>query len=177
MVNKTDLRIRFKTARKELDIQAVSKRIEKNLKAFDCYRSARNVMLFYPAKFEVDLLGLLDDNNKNFYFPKVAGDNLLVCPYDKDTKFEKSSFNINEPCSNPVSPELLNLVIVPALAVDKNNYRLGYGGGFYDRFLKLVPDAVTIVPISEEFVVEKLPVEPFDVPVDYVVTDAKKARD
>ena len=70
----------------------------------------------------------------------------------------------------------MDFIIVPALAADRKNYRLGYGGGFYDRFLKLVPNAVKIVPVHEMFVIEELPVEDFDVPVDLIVTDAKKAR-
>lgn len=174
MVSKTDLRIRFKTARKELDIQNISRIIEKNIKASEIYKNSKNVMLFYPLKFEVNILGLLEDRGKSFYFPKVAGENLIVCPYNKDTKFEKSAFNIQEPCSSPVSAEILDLIFVPALAVDIDNYRLGYGGGYYDRFLKLVPHAVTVVPVCEKFVVEKLPVEAFDIPVDYVITDAAK---
>ena len=174
MVNKTDLRIRFKSARKELDIQNVSRNIEKNLRAFEIYKNSKNVMLFYPLKFEINLLGLLEDKGKNFYFPKVDGEKLIVCPYTKDTKFKKSALNVSEPCSEPVDAEILDLIIIPALAVDKDNYRLGYGGGYYDRFLKLVPDAVTVVPVCEKFVVEKLPHEEFDIPVDYVITDAEK---
>lgn len=175
MDNKTDLRARFKTIRKSLDIQKISLNIEENIRLFQPYQNAENVMLFYPTKYEINLLGLLKDNKK-FYFPRVKENHLLVCPYSKDTAFEKSEFNINEPCSAPLSPEILDLVIVPALAVDKNNYRLGYGGGFYDRFLKAINNAVSVVPIYHEFVVNSLPSEVFDVPVDFVITDAKKAR-
>lgn len=175
MDSKTDLRVRFKTIRKSLDIKKISLNIEENIKSFSPYQNAKNVMLFYPTKYEINLLGLLKDN-KNFYFPRVKEDNLLVCPYSKDIVFDKSCFNINEPCSKPVKTDILDFIVVPALAVDKNNYRLGYGGGFYDRFLKCVPDAVKIVPIYHEFIVEKLPVESYDEPVDFVITDAKKAR-
>ena len=64
---------------------------------------------------------------------------------------------------------MIDLVIVPALAVDKNNYRLGYGGGFYDRFLR--DKSVTkIVCIPKELIVESVYPEKFDIPVDIVVT-------
>lgn len=169
MQEKSHLRTKFKELRKSVDLSVVNAEICENIRNFPPYRQANNVMLFYPTKFEINLLSLLEDN-KNFYFPRVNGVDLQVCPYSRDVEFKKSSYNINEPCSNPVSAEVLDLVIVPALAVDKNNYRLGYGGGFYDRFLKTT-NALTIVPVYKDFLVEKLPHDEFDVPVDFVITN------
>ena len=102
-------------------------------------------MLFYPTQYELDFRELLNDN-KSFYLPKVSGKNLLVCPLTKQLK--KSELNIYEPCSEPVDPKILDLVIVPALMADKNGYRLGYGGGFYDRFLPECNNAfkMSVVP-------------------------------
>ena len=174
MLEKTHIRTIFKEERKKLDIALISKDIVKNIRSSDFYKNAEHVMLFYPLKYEINLLDLLNDNKK-FYFPKVHGENLLVCPYEPSVKFEKAAFNIYEPCSAPVFPEILDLIFVPALAVDKNNFRLGYGGGFYDRFLKTC-DAVTAVPIYENFVVEELPHDDYDVRVDYIITNGKKAH-
>ena len=174
MLEKTHIRTIFKEERKKLDIALISKDIVKNIRSSDFYKNAEHVMLFYPLKYEINLLDLLNDNKK-FYFPKVHGENLLVCPYEPSVKFEKAAFNIYEPCSAPVFPEILDLIFVPALAVDKNNFRLGYGGGFYDRFLKTC-DAVTAVPIYENFVVEELPHDDYDVRVDCIITNGKKAH-
>ena len=71
MESKTDLRTRFKTARKQLDILKISRNIEENIRALDFYQKSKSVMLFYPTEYEINLLGLLNDKNKNFYFPKV----------------------------------------------------------------------------------------------------------
>lgn len=169
MDSKTDLRIWAKSIRKTLDICAVSSVIADKIRVNNFYKNAENVMLFYPAKYEVNLLSLLDDD-KNFYLPKVCGDKILVCPFKKGDQLVVSNFKINEPCSEPVSAQVLDLVLVPALAVDKAGFRLGYGGGFYDRFLPLVP-AKTVVPIPHQLYLETLPVEKFDVPVDCVITD------
>ena len=174
MLDKTHIRTIFKEERKKLDIALISKDIVKNIRSSDFYKNAEHVMLFYPLKYEINLLDLLNDN-KNFYFPKVAGENLLVCPYDGSIRLEKSSLNIYEPVSEPVEAEILDLIFVPALAVDKNNFRLGYGGGFYDRFLKTI-DVITAVPIYENFVVEELPHDDYDVRVDYIITNGKKAH-
>lgn len=168
MENKTCLRIWAKSLRKTLDTDKISNAIVKKIRSLDIYRTAKNVMIFYPLQFEINLLPLLEDS-KNFYLPKVDGENLLVCPFKIGERLVKSEFNVLEPLSIPVSSVIPEVVFVPALAVDKNNFRLGYGGGFYDRFLES-SKAYSIVPVSEKLVVEKLPVDEFDIPVDCVIT-------
>jgi 5-formyltetrahydrofolate cyclo-ligase len=111
----------------------------------------------------------LFNDNKNFYLPKVDGEELLVCPYVND--LQKSHFGIYEPCSKPVNAEILDLVIVPALMCDKNGYRLGYGGGFYDRFInKYGQNFKTLCPVPKELFVENLSVDKFDKKVDFIIT-------
>lgn len=169
MNNKTVLRSNAKEIRKNLDIESVSEKIVKKIKDNDLYKQANNVMLFYPTKYEINLLDLLNDN-KNFYFPRVNEEDLLICPYEKGIRLEKSKFNILEPCSSPVSAHVLDLIIVPALMVDKQGFRLGYGGGFYDKFLSGFENKVsTLVVIPNELYVESLPREDFDVPIDVVI--------
>ena len=168
MENKTCLRIWAKSLRKTLDTDKISNAIVKKIRSLDIYRTAKNVMIFYPLQFEINLLPLLEDS-KNFYLPKVDGENLLVCPFKIGERLVKSEFNVLEPLSVPVSSDIPEVVFVPALAVDKNNFRLGYGGGFYDRFLES-SKAYSIVPVSEKLIVEKLPVDEFDIPVDCVIT-------
>ena len=129
---------------------------------------ARYILIYYPLRYELNLLALLDDE-KNFYLPRVCGDKLLICPFKKGEKLEKSKLNICEPCSNPINPQNLDLVIVPALMADVNGYRLGYGGGFYDRFLAQNMELKTILPIAKELFVEELPHEKFDIPVNEVL--------
>ena len=166
MDNKTDLRLRAKSIRKTLDIARLSENASEKIRQTELYKNVKNVLIFYPMRYEINLLELLKDN-KNFYLPKVCGSELLVCPYSD--KLVKSEFNVCEPCSNPVSAEIIELAIVPALMADKEGYRLGYGGGFYDRFLSGNPHIKTIVPIATELFVDKLPRENCDVPVDYVL--------
>ena len=176
-MDKADFRINAKNIRKSLDIKAISHKICEKIRNHNIYKSSQNVMIFYPLKYEIDLLELLEDD-KNFYLPKVLNSGklkvesgkckeLLVCPYSSDLK--KSDLNIYEPCTEPVNPEILDLIFVPALMVDKENYRLGYGGGFYDRFLAKYPDIKTITPIAKELIVKKLPHDEFDKKVDEIV--------
>ena len=119
-------------------------------------------------KFEINLLELMVDD-KNFYLPKVCGDDLKICSFKIGDELIKSEFNVCEPCSNPIDPQSLDLIIVPALMADKNNYRLGYGGGFYDRFLANYNNIPTILPIAKELLIDNLPHEKFDIKVDYII--------
>ena len=164
--SKSELRNWAKQKRKGLDKNTA---LVQALVKSDAYKKANCVMLFYPMKDEVDLLAILEDKTKKFFLPKVDGDDLLCCPYCAGDELCVSCFNTQEPTLNPVDSELIDLVIVPALAVDKNNYRLGYGGGFYDRFLR--DKSVTkIVCIPKELIVESVYPEEFDIPVDIVIT-------
>lgn len=170
MNNKTDLRTKAKTIRKTLPMSEISQQLTEQIRQHPFYMNAQNVMIFYPTKYEVNLLDLLSDN-KNFYLPKVNADQLQVCPYTTDEKLEKSSFNILEPCSNPVKPLILDLVIVPALMADKRGYRLGYGGGFYDRFLSVYKEHFkTITAIPTELLVDELPINKFDKKIDVIIS-------
>ena len=171
MKSKQELRLFAKTIRNSLDISKLSEILAERVKNHQLYKDAKNVMLFYPTKYEVNLLSLLNDD-KNFYLPRVSGQNLEVCPYKLGDKLQKSSLNILEPCLESVSAEILNLVIVPALLIDKRGFRLGYGGGYYDRFLKMyAKNFKTITALPNVLHVENLPIEAFDIPVDVVITD------
>lgn len=170
MDSKSVLRAKAKDIRKTLDIANISKIIVSKIRNMDYYKSAKNVMIFYPMKYEINLLDLLNDD-KSFYLPKVNNKELLVCPYSKD--LQKSVLNILEPNTKPVNPEILDLIFVPALFVDKNGHRLGYGGGFYDRFLATYPNITTIAPIAKELVVENIPHDDWDIKIKQIITQSQ----
>lgn len=71
-----------------------------------------------------------------------------------------------------VPSQKFDLIIVPALAFDKNNYRLGWGGGWYDRFLAAQPRALKIgLGFQNGFIKESFPYEPHDIPLDKIITE------
>lgn len=167
MTKKNELRIQAKNIRKNLPMKEISVKLADMIRKNEIYCASKNIMLFYPTEFEVDLRELFNDN-KNFYLPKVYGEELLVCPNIND--LQKSHFGIYEPCSKPVSSEILDLVIVPALMCDKNGYRLGYGGGFYDRFInKYGQNFKTLCPIPKELFTQNLPHDEFDQKIDFIL--------
>lgn len=171
MLTKIELRNKAKEIRKTLDIKSISEKIVENISKLEAYQKAQHVMIFYPIGHEVNLLALLNDN-KHFYLPKVDGDQLLVCPYNKKDKLLVSGFKTHEPMTEPVNPNILDVIFVPALVVDKHFNRIGYGGGFYDRFLsKNAANATKIVAIPSALIVDKIPDENFDEKIDVTICE------
>ena len=168
MINKQQLRKWAKEERKKLDIEALSFELVQKLQETEEYKAAQNVMLFYPLQYEVNLLALLKDKTKTFYLPKISDNNLLCCPYSEGEELCESCFKTKEPLTAPEEKDLIDLVIVPALAVDRNNYRLGYGGGFYDRFLEGV-NIKKIVCIPKDLVVASVYPESHDIQIDKII--------
>ena len=174
MVTKTELRKKAKQIRSKLDIAQISAKIVASLRTVELYQDSQDIMLFYPLEHEIDLLPLLRDEEggKNFYLPRVEGDELVVCPYKFGDELVESKFKTKEPISKPVNSEILDLILVPALMIDNDFYRLGYGCGFYDRFLsKNAHKALKIVPIPSALILDKLPSDEFDVQCDIMVDE------
>lgn len=175
MTEKKKLRKTAKEIRISLDMEKMSEKIVENILKLDVYQKAQHIMFFYPLKHEVNLLKLMEENkDKNFYLPRVKGKELLVCPYKAGDDLVTSMFWTEEPTTEAINTNILNIIFVPALMVDNNFHRLGYGGGFYDRFLsKNATNAVKIVAIPSQLVCEKLPSESFDAKIDIIITDSR----
>ena len=168
MNSKSYLRKKAKDLRKNLNTEKISEIICTKIKNLEEYKQAQHVMIFYPMKYEINLLSLLDDK-KQFYLPKTNNKDLLVCPYSED--LTKSNLEVMEPNTKPVEPKMLDLVFVPALMVDERGYRLGYGGGYYDRFLSKYPNIKSIVTISKEFITKELPHDNYDFKVNLIIDE------
>ena len=171
MNTKSELRNFAKNLRKTLDITAISREIVNNIRNSKQYMSANNVMLFYPLDNEIDLLPLLSDN-KNFYLPRVNEKQLEVCPYSIGNELKLSPYKIKEPLTAPVNPNVLDVIFVPCLCADKNFNRIGYGGGFYDRF-GIYREITRIIVVPDELVFEKVPTEVYDLSCDGIITQKK----
>lgn len=171
MTQKDDLRQKAKHIRKSLDMKNISRAIVENIRETDIYRNSKRVMLFYPLENEVDLRELLEDD-KEFYLPRVNGDELEVCRYRVGDELVMSEFRVLEPLSESIDKSEIDLVFVPALCVDKDCNRLGYGKGFYDRFLKDF-ESVAIIVVPEELIFTDVCSERHDVCCNSLITQKK----
>ena len=134
------------------------------------YQNAHSVMAFVGCKGEPDtdpLFARLAADGKQLLLPRVENDELVVC--DGDGPLVISRFGVSEPQGPPLPFGELGFVIVPGLAFTPDGRRLGYGGGFYDRFLPQV-DAPNAGVCFAEQLVDELPVAAHDVRVQRVVS-------
>ena len=181
---KAKYRIWAKGLRQNLDLKNISNLIETKLTKLDVYRSAKTVMSYLAKDIEISLEGLFSDNSKSWFLPLVsnlenAESMLLVAPFTLGkTKLIKGKFDILEPenLKNDFFDQKnkkvkLDLIFVPGLCFDKDGNRLGFGAGYYDRFLKLNPESFKIGCCPKSCIVDKLPVNPWDCKVDLVITD------
>ena len=138
-----------------------------------------HIFLSIPEKYEVDtsfLLTVLQGRDKDIIVPKVSGKGQLSHYLLTDaTVFRTSKWGIPEPVSGvQVPPERPEVVFLPLLAFDLGGYRLGYGGGFYDRFLAKCREGVLKVGLSYFGPIEKIEdTHSLDVAMDYCVTPEK----
>jgi 5-formyltetrahydrofolate cyclo-ligase len=149
---------------------------------------ARSVMIYLPMSGEVDIAPIALrgwQEQKTIAAPKISWDQRHMIPLEirsLDTGLVRTEHpttpNLREPASGePVPIEMLDLVIVPALAYDRKGNRLGRGAGFYDRFLASPRfRGISVGLAFEEQVLESLPVQENDMPVDMLVTDEEVLR-
>ena len=156
---------------RELEASNVFNHIEKS----DIFKHSSNIMFFSSLPDEIPTHHFIElwAKTKNVYLPRVNGDDIELINYQPGT-LRKGSFNILEPTGDDiVDPHILDLIIVPGVAFDHQGNRCGRGKGFYDRFLSLAT-ATTIAVCFDCQLVDSLPVEPHDIPAQYIVTNTFK---
>lgn len=156
----------------ESDRLAAADLVFERLESTAAFQLAEKILMYHSLPDEVETHRFLNKwkDRKRFFLPRVNGVNLEILPYD-ESRLEIGSFHIEEPKGNEVYPvEEIEVIITPGVAFDRKGRRLGRGKGFYDRLLQT--SRATKIGIGYEFqLVDELPVEEHDVPMDIVITD------
>ena len=143
------------------------------IKAIPVWQRAQHILCYWSLPDELPTHESVNNwlaDGKNIYLPRVKGDDLEIVPYHgPESLDDNNKFHIGEPVGDAVDPSCLELIIVPAVALDQKRNRLGRGKGYYDRLLS-VTDCPTIGVACEFQLVDEVPVEPHDRPLDCVVT-------
>lgn len=180
LLQKEMLRKKFLNMRLKLnseDVNLRSKKVLQNLATIESFILAKNVLIYYPFKNEVNVLILLTEYlDKNFYFPVVDFENKQLKVRKYTGVFCENRYGIKEPVdTSDNSKDIIDFVIVPGIVFDKNGYRIGYGGGYYDRFLSSFSNPTCGVCFDEQ-IVDELPRCDYDVKLNYIVSDKRIIR-
>lgn len=142
---------------------AQSALILSQLEKMTVFQEAKTVLLYYPKNNEVDVLPLFKryKRDKVLLLPVTHRRGMTANPYEGNDKMHRGKVGIPEPTTPPYEGEI-DLIIVPAVAFDKQGNRLGRGGGYYDRFLKKQSHA-TFIGVGYDFqLVDDVPVRKHD---------------
>lgn len=176
MMDKTALREQMRQKKRAMTTQQIeekSRLLGQMLLDTEEYRKAKTLYGYLPYNQEVRTVPILEQalrDGKRIAVPKVYGNEMRFVYITDFSRVEKSGFGIPEPIDDaPVARDKTALVLMPGLAFDAQGHRIGYGGGFYDRFLAKEPGHPTVALCYDFQMLPKLETEEFDVPVDRVL--------
>lgn len=189
---KTDLRSQFNSYRRtlsDLEHRHLSRRIIERVAGLPEIQEAKVVHLYWPMmdRREVDtrlLIELLQDQGKEIILPVVAATGAVFTGasrmehvrYVKGEHLRANRWGIDEPIrGESVAVEDLDAVVAPALGAGRSGHRIGYGYGFYDEFLAQT-SVTKIAPVYDACLVDAVPVESHDIPMDILVTESTIVR-
>ena len=138
----------------------------------DAYRKAKTICGYLPFNQEVDLTPLLRqalEDGKQIALPKCRNREMFFVLMSSLSAIQYTAFGVPEPMADgPVLCDETALIIVPGLVFDRFGYRIGYGGGYYDRFLSQEPNHPTIGLCYDFQLTDWLEPDDHDMPVDTV---------
>ena len=178
VVEKARLRKQLLDARDGLSldfIKITSKEIQDNLRKIDYFRTAETIGAYYSIGSEVhtqDLLQSILNAGKQLALPKVVKNDLIFKKISSFSDLEQGNFSVMEPKDKCEIVKNLDVVIVPAIALSKNGYRLGYGFGYYDRYLH-GKKSTTIALSYAKQVIKSFTHDDHDVKMNFIVTEDK----
>ena len=175
-MNKTELRKTVRARKRAMTEEQIQEKSEALTRLFlqsEEYRNARSIYGYLPYNQEVRTMPLLEQalrDGKRVAVPKCYGDEMRFIWMEDLSLVEKGYAGIPEPIADgPVADDETALVLMPGMAFDKEGHRIGYGGGFYDKFLAREGSHPTLALCYDFQVVSHLETEEFDIPVDKVL--------
>ncbi len=180
MFDKKILRKEILILRKNMtkeEVELKSKKICERILLSKITDSFDDVLVYYPVNNEVDLRYLFSDlikENKNIWLPVVNGKNMSFHLYENEERLNIGECGIPEPLSPIIyeRKDKMSLMIMPGVAFSENRDRLGYGGGYYDRFLDS-NDCYTAAVAFDTQIVKCIPNESHDKKPNIIITDKR----
>ena len=175
-MDKTELRRRIREQKRAMtpeQIESASAELGEKFLSSSLYQNAKTIYGYLPYNQEVRTVPMLEQalrDGKKVAVPKVYEDEMRFIYLTDLSLVEKGYAGIPEPVADsPVADEPDALVLMPGLAFDPQGHRIGYGGGFYDKFLAKEPNHPTLALCYEFQMLPNLETDAHDIPVDCVI--------
>lgn len=175
-MDKKELRRQIREQKRAMtpeQIETASRRLGELFINTPQYKNAKTIYGYLPYNQEVRTVPMLEQalrDGKRVAVPKCYGDEMKFIYMDDLSKVEPGYANIPEPIADdPVAEDKTALVLMPGLAFTEKGDRMGYGGGFYDKFLAAEPEHPTVALCYSFQMVDTLPTAEYDIPVDCVL--------
>ena len=175
--------LKIRSRQDQASIGVKSRKIWKRLRSTVFFKEAKTVMFYVSVKKEVDTHFMIRRSmkmGKNVVVPFSCIKKVTLIPSkleNFDTDLKKGNFGILEPKKDKlrkVNKKIIDLVVVPGVVFDKAGSRLGFGAGYYDRFLKKMLLRTKFLGLAYDFqIVNKLPNEKHDIFMDAILTDKR----
>ncbi|AOX44317.1 5-formyltetrahydrofolate cyclo-ligase [Spiroplasma sp. NBRC 100390] len=160
-----------------------SLRYQKEQQIFECFfnnhiiQKSKNIAIYYSIKGEVDTILIMQKllaAKTNVFLPRLVGDDLQfyqITNLTTDLEFNQR-YGLYEPRSTLtlIEKDKIDVIVVPIVAFDQNNFRLGYGKGYYDRFLKNYHKMAIGLAFIEQLVTTPLPIEKHDIKIKTIIS-------
>ena len=183
MDRKKEIRAKILKMRQALpkeEVREKSLRIMRRIEETETFKNADNLLAYIDFRGEVATGTLIEkawELGKKVYVPRVAGKEMEFYQIHSFEDLEKGAYGILEPKKEcPVyeaGEGQTTLAILPGSVFDEKKNRVGYGGGFYDRYFEKRKDICRIAAAYEMQIVEEIETEEFDLPTDYVTTEER----
>lgn len=187
ILDKKRIRRKMLNERRDLSdeqVKDMSEVIINKLKKIPVYKTSKTIMVYLSFGNEVDSSEIIKDcfeNGKRVVLPFCDNTDMSITPTEiKDLDIDLVEDSIgyiqpNKESLDPVDLSEIDLIIVPGISFDRKGYRVGFGAGYYDRFLGKVNFEIPTIGLAYDFqIIESLiEMEDYDIPVDYVMTDER----
>ncbi len=174
--SKAEWRKWFKEKRKHLPTKVLSQKICKVIMKWPLFQEAKHILTYKAFDSEFDLSALESLTDKKFYLTRTWMESRSLTVHSIDAPLERHPFGYWQPkaLTPSIDPKVIDMALVPGLCFDQKGTRLGYGMGFYDRFLLSLNENADLVGITaQELLVEVLPKDKFDLPMTYLVNETE----
>lgn len=173
-MNKQNIRNKIKMLRNSYSNDELKKKSLNITNAFYKTYSFLNIfLLYYPIDNEVNTLPLISrlfDDGKKIFLPAVCGKEMIFKQFEGFCKLSTGKFGILEPVGQELNI-LPDIICIPGVAFDRQCNRIGYGGGYYDRYLSVERTTIKTAFAYDFQIIDRIETESFDKPVDEIFTE------